>query len=295
MESKLIVQDNAITSARYEMTALEKNIIYMMMAQLRKDDSVDTIYYVSVRELMDKTATKNSYDDFKRATEQLVGRVLQIHRPNGNLLQVAMISSAEYIVGQGIIEIGLDPKIRPFFFDLKQNFTAFQLHIALSLDSKYAKRVYELLAQYKNLGAFSIDVIEMKRRLFLYDDKTGAEQYKNWADFERRILAVAQKEINEKTDLRVSYKTTKQGRRVASLQFTIKAGPQQMVIDYKDENAALFSKLVNDFRLRKDQAQAVLDKFSAIEIAKRLYEIQLMRSDNKIQSLGGYTAKAFGV
>ena len=295
MESKLIVQDNAITSARYEMNALEKNIIYMMMAQLRKDDNADTIYYISVRELMDKTGTRNSYDDFKRATEQLVGRVLQIHRPNGNLLQVAMISSAEYIVGQGIIEIGLDPKIRPFFFDLKQNFTAFQLHMALSLDSKYAKRVYEMLAQYRNLGALTIDVIELKRRLYLYDDKTGTEQYKNWADFERRILTVAQKEINEKTDLRIMYTPIKAGRRVGSLKFTIKAGVQQMVIDYKDENTALFSRLVNDFRLRKEQAQAVIDRFSAADIAKRLYDIQLLRSDNKIQNIGGYAAKSFGV
>lgn len=295
MENKLIVQDNAITSARYEMNALEKNIIYMMMSQLKKEDKADTIYYVSVRELMDKTATRNSYEDFKRATEQLLGRILQIHRPNGNLLQVAMISSAEYVVGQGVIEIGLDPKIRPFFFDLKQNFTTFQLHMALSLDSKYAKRVYEMLAQYRNLGELKIDVVELKRRLFLYDEKTGTEQYKNWADFERRILVVAQKEINDKTDLRVAYTTVKVGRRVASLYFTIKAGTQQMVIDYKDENTALFSRLVNDFRLRKEQAQAVIEKFSAADITKRLYDIQIMRSDNKIQNIGGYTAKAFGV
>ncbi|MCK8496105.1 MULTISPECIES: replication initiation protein [Spirosoma] len=295
LDNKLIVQDNAITSARYEMNALEKNIIYMMMSQLRKDDTADTIYYVSVRELMEKTATRNSYEDFKRATEQLIGRVLQIHRPNGNLLQVSMISSAEYIAGQGVIEIGLDPKIRPFFFDLKQNFTAFQLHMALSLDSKYAKRVYEMLAQYKNLGQLTIEVVELKRRLYLYDEKTGVEQYRNWADFERRILSVAQKEINEKTDLRVTYTTVKQGRRVSELHFAIQAGPQQIIIDYKDEDTTLFGRLVNEFRLRKEQAQAILDKMSSAEITKRLYEIQLMRSDNKIQNIGGYTAKAFGV
>ena len=115
MDSKLLTQDNALTIARYEMSALEKNIVYMTMAQLRKEDLTDTVYYISVRELMDKTATKNSYDDLKRATEQLVGRVLQINRANGNLLQVAMISSAEYVVGQGIIEIGLDAKIRRYF------------------------------------------------------------------------------------------------------------------------------------------------------------------------------------
>lgn len=78
--------------------------------------------------------------------------------------------------GQGIIEIGLDPKIR-HFFDLKQNFTTFQLHMALSLDSKYAKRIHEMLSQYKDIGSIKIELLELKRRLLLYDDKTGDEQY----------------------------------------------------------------------------------------------------------------------
>jgi plasmid replication initiation protein len=295
-EGKLIVQDNAITSARYEMSALEKNIIYMMMAQLKKDDGADTIYYVSVRELMNKTGTRNSYEDFKRATGSLIGRVLQIRRPNGNLLQIAMISSAEYIAGQGVIEIGMDPKIRPFFFDLKQNFTTFQLHMALSLDSKYSKRIYEMMSQYKNIGELRIEVLELKRRLQLVDEKTGDEQYRNWADFERRILHVAQKEINDKTDIKLDYQVKKKGRKVSELTFIIKAGtPQQMAIDFKDEDTVLFSRLVNEFRLRKDQAQAIVDRFSPGDINKRLYEIKLQYNDKKIQNIGAYTAKTFGI
>ena len=31
-------QDNLLTIARYDMTALEKNIIYMVMAQIKKND-----------------------------------------------------------------------------------------------------------------------------------------------------------------------------------------------------------------------------------------------------------------
>ena len=295
-ENKLVVQDNAITSARYEMTALEKNIIYMMMAQLKKDDAAETNYYISVRELMDKTGTKNSYDDFRRATESLVGRVLNIHRKNGNLLQVAMISSAEYLVGQGIIEIGLDPKIRPYFFDLKENFTTFQLHMALSLDGKYAKRIYEMMSQYKNMGEFRIELAELKRRLALLDEKAGTEQYKNWSDFERRILEPAQREINEKTDLRFTYELSKTGRKVGAIRFIIKQGPtQQMAIDFKDSNTALFARLVNDFKLRKDQAQAVIDRFSAADIHKRLFDINNLYRDHKVTNLGAYTAKTFGV
>jgi plasmid replication initiation protein len=294
--NKIISQDNAITSARYEMSALEKNIIYMMMAQLKKEDTAEIIYYVSVRELMDQTGTRNSYEDLKRATENLIGRVLQIKRPNGNLLQVSMISSAEYLQGQGIIEIGLDPKIRPFFFDLKQNFTAFQLHLALSLDSKYSKRIYEMLSQYKDLGTFKIDLLELKRRLLLYDDKTGEEQYRNWSDFEKRILLTAETEINEKTDLNITYAPLKTGRKFTDIVFTIKKSQgTQVKIDFKDESAVVFGRLVNEYRLRKDQAVQVIEKYSVQEINKALYDIRVKMASNEVKNIGAYTAKVFGL
>ena len=167
--------------------------------------------------------------------------------------------------------------------------------MALSLDSKYSKRIYEMMAQYRNLGELKIDVTELKRRLSLYNEKSGVEQYKNWADFERRILLVAQNEMNEKTDLRVTYKTIKQGRRISTLHFYIKAEGRQMAIDYKDETAAVFGRLVTEFKLRKDQANAVIANCSGPDIAKRLYEIRLMYSDSKIKNLGAYTAKVFGI
>ena len=293
---KTLIQDNAITSARYEMSALEKNIIYIMMAQLKKEDTSDVNYYVSVRELMERTGTRNSYEDLKRATETLIGRVLQIKRPNGNLLQVSMISSAEYMHGQGIIEIGLDPKIRPFFFDLKQNFTTFQLHMALSLDSKYAKRIYEMLSQYKDIGVFKIQLLELKRRLLLYDDKTGEEQYKNWSDFEKRILLTAKKEINEKTDLTISYSAKKVGRKYSDIEFTItRIRGAQTKIDFQDESAVVFGRLINEFRLRKDQAIQIVEKFSQSEIHKTLYDIKLKVASNEVKNIGAYTAKVFGL
>ncbi len=296
ISQKLITQDNAITSARYEMSALEKNIIYMMMSQLKKEDASDTIYYISVRELMDQTGTRNSYDDLKRATENLIGRVLQIRRPNGNLLQVSMISSAEYLAGQGIVEIGLDPKIRPFFFDLKKNFTAFQLHMALSLDSKYAKRIYEMLSQYKDLGSLKLELLELKRRLLLYDDKTGEEQYRNWSDFEKRILVTAQKEINAKTDLNITYKAIKQGRRFSDIEFKIKKSTSTQVrIDFHDESAAIFGRLVNEYRLRKDQAVEVVERFSVAEINKTLYDIKIKIANHEVKNIGAYTAKIFNL
>jgi len=42
---KILKQHNAITEARYEMSALEKNIFYMLLAELKDDDPIDKKYY----------------------------------------------------------------------------------------------------------------------------------------------------------------------------------------------------------------------------------------------------------
>jgi hypothetical protein len=55
----------------------------------------------------------------------------------------------------------------------------------------------------------------------------------------------------------------------------------------------ILSRLVNEFRLRQDQAQQVLATTNRQEILKTLYDISLERP--KIRSIGAYTAKLFNL
>ncbi|WP_176464551.1 replication initiation protein [Flectobacillus sp. BAB-3569] len=155
------------------MSALEKNIIYMVMSQIKKEDSADKIYIVAARELMLLTGSEIKYTDFQKATAKLVTRLLQGTLPNGNILQTTFVSSAEYIRGQGLIELTISPKIRPFYIDLKKEFTTFQLNIALNLHTIYAKRLYEILSMFKNMRnqKFRVNLFELKKKLNLIDEK----------------------------------------------------------------------------------------------------------------------------
>ena len=44
---KLLVQHNVITMARYNITTSEQNIVYMLLAQLNKNDPYDKVYRLS--------------------------------------------------------------------------------------------------------------------------------------------------------------------------------------------------------------------------------------------------------
>ena len=296
-------QSNFITSARYEMSALEKNIIYMVMAQIRKEDTAEKVYYVSARELMQLTGTEIKYADFQKSTAKLVSRLLQGTLSNGNFLQTTFVSSAEYIKGQGIIEITVSPKIRPFYIDLKREFTTFQLDIALNLHTVYAKRLYEIFSMYKNMKdkSFKINLIELKQRLQLIDEKTGRDKYEKFTHFKTAVLDPAEREINGKSDISFTYTTVDgnkvgRGRKpVEQLEFTIISNEVSTKYSFDDANLPIFTRLITQFHLRKDQATKVLDNFSTVEINKSLYEIHLKVINKEVKNVGAYTAKTFGL
>lgn len=297
-----IWQDNVLTVARYEMTEAEKNILYMVVAQVRKDDAPTKMYQVSVKEMASIIGSDElNFETYQNAIEKLMGRVFQTILPNGNLLQASFIASAEYKKGTGIIELELSQKVRPFYVDLNQKFTKIQLVAAISLNSTYAKRIYELLCMYKNMQnkMFKRDLRELKAMLGIIEPKTGKDSYPDWTKFQTRVLDVASKEINGHTDITFTYKPIYgdrpgRGRKpVVEVEFEVfyqvKLDPEPVPI------SVLRDRLIKQFRLRPDQANSILASYSIEVINRQLYDIQVKSADGKIKNLGSYTAKTFGL
>ncbi|MDJ0368017.1 replication initiation protein [Hymenobacter sp. H14-R3] len=289
-------QSNVLTSARYELTKLEKNILYLAMREMQPTDPPGQLYYVSTVELRERTGEEIKYDRLRTITKKLLGRVLEADLPNGDLLQTHFFSSVQYIKGTGTLEISVDPKIRPFYGYLKTHFTTFQLDLAITLNSIYAKRFYEIFSMYKHLPnkVFRIPLDKLKIQLGLTDKDTGKDKYPLYADIKRNVLKPAE-EINTVTDLAFTYREIKRGRKVVELEFTVVYTPKTTEIDYNEQETALLGRLVNDFSLRKDQAIAALRTLSPSEITKRLYQIKLQVTDGKVSNVGAYTAERLGV
>ncbi len=295
-----IWQDNVLTTARYEMTEAEKNLLYMVVASVRKDDLPTKMYQVSVKEMAEVTGqTELKFETYKQATRKLMSRIFETTLPNGDVLQASFIASALYRKGTGIIQIELSQMVRPFYVDLNTRFTKMQLAAAISLNSTYAKRIYELLCMYKNMKdkTFRRDLTDLKTMLWIIDPKTGKDSYTNWTRFEKAVLEVATKEINGHTDLTFTYKPIYgdrpgRGRKpVVEVEFAVfyQAKPDSM------PTSSLHERLVKQFRLRPDQADQVLATHSVETINRQLYDIQAKALDGKVKNLGSYTAKVFGL
>ena len=221
-------QHNAITNARYEYTEMQLDIFLYLLSKLRKDKT-DGIYEVSVIEMGKLTGKKYNYQQLRLATEGMGSRMFEVSTPR-SYIQLWMFQRIEYVHGTGVIEVEFANPIKPYLFDLKDNFTSFQLYSALRLGSKFAKRIYTICSQWRDKNqtqTFSLD--EFKKMLSLLDDK-GNEQFERLSDFKRYVLDASVKQINKYTDLEVGYKLEKKGRSFQDITFTVKAQPLAIVL-----------------------------------------------------------------
>ena len=295
-----LYQDNAITKASYNMSALEKDILFLLISQMNKDDKQGKAYFIEGKELMTRKGEEISFSDFKKASSLLLSRFFETMIDEHRLLQSSFISSAIYHKGKGLIEIRVDPNVLPLYCDLKKNFTTIQLDMALRLSSKYAKRVYEYVSMLKNFPNphAIIDLMELKKRLgvaIVKDGELVKDNYPLFADFNRRVLRVAKAEIDT-TDVNFTYEPIydkNSAKKVSAIKFTVTKVQTVETMKTDEQYHTILSRLVNEFRLRQDQAQQVLATTNRQEILKTLYDISLERP--KIRSIGAYTAKLFNL
>ena len=104
--------------------------------------------------------------------------------------------------------------IVPLLCRLREQFSRYRLEHVAQFSSSYAIRLYELLIQWREKGARTVEIEWLRERFDLGD------KYQNIRDFKARILKPAVEQINAHSDLWVEWEQHKRGRVVHALTFT---------------------------------------------------------------------------
>ena len=206
-ENKLIYQHNVITSGRYDYSACMLDILFMVLSGLEVGKLEYTIHVQDIEAI---TGRKWNLKQLREATESIGSRMFEIETPE-RIRQIWLFSNVDYILGTGSFTVGINPKASPYFFDLKNNFTALQLKSVLNCSSKYAKRLYAIACQWRSVGSKRFEIEELKKMLGLIDKK-GNEQFVEITAFKKFVLEIAKKQINENTDIEIDFELKKRGR-----------------------------------------------------------------------------------
>ena len=125
--SKTIYQHNMITQARYDMSVYELNLFFTLLSKLDKKEKSNKLYRVSIKEMEEGVGKEININQLRQATSSLRSKEYCLMEEDGSYLQVGILASAEYIRGEGIIELELSRKMERYLFELKDNFTTDEL------------------------------------------------------------------------------------------------------------------------------------------------------------------------
>jgi len=284
-QNHLAIQSNALIHARYNMTALQKKILLMLISKIQPDDMDFKTYHIRAKDFLEVADLKSTqiYGKLRKATEGLLSKVFEINKETG-VLQITILSSAEYYRGKGVMELCFDPKLKPYLLQLKEQFTIMPLKQVLSLRSVYSIRIYEMLQQFKSTGFFITRVEDLKYKLGLEN------KYKSYNLFKKNVILQAQKELVS-TDMAFSYEEIKMGRKVARIKFKLLPIKE---IQINEEQQKLHEKLMQEFRLTELQSRKVVIKVPLSEIHKTIFAIRMTQREGMIRTnLGAYTIGVF--
>lgn len=266
MKDIILRQDNRITTARYELSTMEKRVMYIIIRQIRKqfvlqengqrDLFDDLIVKMNSSELKKDLQETNS-NRIKTALKNLRLRSFEYDNgipegsPGHQWLEVGFINYGEWKEG-GDIEVQISKKILPFFVELTRNFTEYSLVIAISLKSKWSQRIYELSSKWKAAGGFRMSVNELRE---LFDLK---EKYSKYAAFKKFVLDVAHKELKSlfqkgESDLYFEYSEEKEGRSVENIRFKIISNSKEVEPSMDDLDYLVRTQLHDIFETRKKE------------------------------------------
>ena len=252
MKNDLVVKDNALINASYNLEVTEQRLILLSIIRAREtgqgisSDSKLEIHASDYASRFDVTK-EAAYNALKSAVNNLFERKFsfkEIHKDTNKEIVVKSrwVSRIAYIDDLATLEVTFAPDVVPLITRLEKHFTSYQLKQVAQLTSKYAIRLYEFLIAWRNIG--KTPVISLSD----FREKLGLEinEYQKMVNFKSRVLEPAIKQINELTDIHVKYEQYKTGRSISALSFTFKHKKIDSIPSERDPNTVDFFTQMTD-------------------------------------------------
>ena len=263
--SDLIVKDNALMNASYNLALVEQRLILLAILEARESGkginandplTVHAESYINQFKVEKHTA----YQALKDACKDLFARQFsyQQRSAKGNTTNMTSrwISQIGYTENEATVQLVFAPAVVPLITRLEEQFTKYDIEQISSLSSAYAVRLYELLICWRTTGKTPIiELGEFRKRIGVLDT-----EYQRMDVFKRGVLELALKQINEHTDITATYEQHKKGRLITGFSFKFKQKkPKQAEIATETPKTA-----TNDLDTIKPLTEPQIAKYSMI-------------------------------
>jgi len=227
-KAELVVKSNRLIDASYRLGLNEQRIILYAICRCREEqkglfpDAPVVITAEAFAHQFPSIDKSNVYNQLKEAMDDLYDRSVTLYETDEDtgkeqVSKTRWISKASYVDGAGRIKVIFTSDVIKYITRLEKEFTSYQLEKVGNMTSAYAVRIYEMLAQHREIGSRTLNLKWLRETL-----QIGPDEYKLTADFKKWVIEIAVDQINKHSDLTVSYKPVKTGRAITDFAFKIK-------------------------------------------------------------------------
>jgi plasmid replication initiation protein len=277
--SIIAMQHNNLVEAKYSMTLQQKRVMIWLVSQIKSDDIDFKEHVLNTKELAEicQLSGESVYKQLKDITFSLIEKGIRIiditDLSDKREIQVSWLSSADYYKGQ--VKLSFSPKLKPYLLQLKDRFTVINALDLMQFKSVHAIRIYELLKQYQGIGKRILTIEEIKQCCGV------GNRLKTYPNFEKRLILIAQREINRKSDIHFDFERIKCSRKIVAINFIIsqnkdyelRNNPINQTYEEKRKPAVthalkefgLSARIVNRI-LKENTEQVIQDAVNAVDL-----------------------------
>ena len=231
-----------IRRSRYSLTLREQRALDYAISKIQPNDKPGKEYKVKFQEACQVVNALDSVSSLGGAQYnaafdffgELVTREILIYPKGGGRTRCTWFTKVHQDEN-GDISFQFNEELAPYLFELRKNYTKYQLAYTVRMKSIYGPRLYQILRSHcvkgrtieksftlselrKEIGA---DFVSVKNRKGEYETRS-LKSYDTYGKLKQAVIAPAINDINEYTDIFVSYTETKTGRKVTGVKFKIK-------------------------------------------------------------------------
>lgn len=221
MKTDLVVKSNRITTALQNLSLVEIRLVQLAVVDARETEKgldINAPLSISAQRYADAfdVTLDCAYKVLADAGTTLRARYFTFLDAGGSKIITNWVQQVRYVETEGRIEIIFTVAVVNEITRLSKHFTKYTLDSISSLKSIYSVRLYELISSFSSLKKLEVFDYQILRGQLGIE----ASEYLRMADFKKRVLDLAVNEINEKTDLKITYQQIKNGKTITAFKFT---------------------------------------------------------------------------
>lgn len=224
MNNVSVAKSNTLIDASYKLNVQAQKLVLACLSKIDSRPDVEPkkeikLTALEFSELMG-IDVKNAHRELYKAADALFKSSILLREEHEETELYWIQKKVKKLRGEGAVTLVWSDEVLRYICQLKSRFTTYKLRNIAALQSGHSIRLYELLMRFNATNSRVITLDDFRSALGL-DDK-----YPLFKDLNKWVIKPSVEELNQRSDLVISYETIRKGRAVSALAFTFKQNKQ---------------------------------------------------------------------